>query len=219
MTCPRSQARAVLAALAMSVLAIGSVAGVAEARPPMAVTFHASNAGCVTGTSNRKLANVDLYGIVHGGHSRLVESDFHVTVHTDHSFRVCFGHAVKPGMALAAVSTGNHDVSWVIPTMKLRIDRVTDVVRGSVSTAEPSYTLAVRAFQCSVITLGGPCPRVVKRPVTADSTGHYLTDLSTAYDLRGSDLGVGDLPVDVRDRGREYVQARAVDTLHGREGR
>ena len=37
------------------------------------------------------------------------------------------------------------------------------------------------------ITIGGACPRVVKRSVTTDSTGHYRTDLTHAYDLRGGD--------------------------------
>ena len=194
---PRSQVRAALAALAISVLAIGSMTGVVEAKPPMAVTFHASSDSvCVTGVSNRKHISVDLYRIQFypDYEQHLLQSILHVTTHADHSFRACGNDAIKPGMAVfASNDDANESMSWFIPTMTMRIDRVTDVVRGShwagvpSYAVEPSYALTLRAYQCSVITQGSACPRMVKRTVTPDPTHHYRTDLSSTYDLKGSD--------------------------------
>ena len=180
----------------MCVLAVGSIAAIAEAKPPMAATFHASSdSTCVTGTSNRDHIAIELWQIIfapqYEQHLRDHVGDIHT--HADHSYRACLDHAIKPGMVLSAIDEDTFDqVDWLIPTMSMRIDRVTDVVRGSIwagvpsSDVEPSHVLTLRAYQC-VIRIGGPCPRVLKRSITTDPTNHYRTDVTSAYDLHGGD--------------------------------
>ena len=163
----------------------------------MAVTFHASSSvPCVSGISNRQHIHLELWRIrfVPDYEQHLITVTHNITTHADGSFHACFNQTVRPGMALDAVDNDhNAHVSWFIPTMSMRIARVTDVVHGTINAGVPSYdvdpgyTLTVRVHQCSVISIGGPCPRVVKRSVTPDSAGLYRTDLTDAYDLRGGD--------------------------------
>ena len=212
----------------MSVLATGSVAGGVQAKPPIAVTFHASSddtaspapptastsaSSCGGSRTTRSTSNTSSTRTRMSRPTRMTRTAHASTTRSSRAWP-------------SAPSTPAIDhVSWLIPTMKLRIDRVPDVVRGSIggglpsSVVEPDYALTVRVFQCSAIRLGQRVSaRLVKRSVTADSTGHFRDGSHPRLRPARRGPGLVDLPVDRRGLDGGHLQARAVDALHVRAG-
>lgn len=171
--------RSAVTAFGFSVLAAGATVAGAQAAADLDVTFQATYNSCVKGTSNSDLAALSLLD-----HDTLVDNALPFTVNSHHRFLACFLNGlVAPGLTLVAFRDDGQHVSFTIPDQSVRIDRVTDVVKGR---SRANRALTVRVYDCDVVA-GKACPRVVTRIVRTNAAGRYSTDLSTAFDLRGTD--------------------------------
>jgi hypothetical protein len=167
------------AAAAMAAIAVGSLATGAAAADPMSVTFQATYSGCVHGTSNRDLAALTLLD-----HDTVVDNALPFTVHGNGKFEACFPTGiVDSGLTLVAFDPTAHTDSFTIPPLSVRVDRVTDVVKGR---SRANHALTIRVYDCDFVA-GKVCPKVATRTVSTDSAGLYRTDLTHAFNIRGLD--------------------------------
>ena len=169
--------RSALAAIGLSMLAVGTMSMAASAATWM-VTFRASPGTCVSGISNRTL-DIEL----RDESDVLVDTVLGVVPNSQHHIHACFatGH-VAPGMTLVGISAVDIDqIRFTIPALSIQANRVTDVVKGI---ARHDSHVTIRAYHC---TPTAPCTRILTRTVASDHAGHYRTDTSSAADLRGLD--------------------------------
>lgn len=171
--------RAIAAAFGVAALTMGTLATGAQASSTFTVTFKASPGSCVAGTSNRIITRLGIWDA-----SGEIDHVDNVAPDIHDKFLGCFPTAtVRPGRTLHAFD-GTDVMQFQIPPLSLSIGRVTDIVKG-VSRAH--HALTIRANDCTLITSMKACPHKVTRTVTTDGGGHYRKDLTSAFDLRGSD--------------------------------
>ena len=170
--------RSAVAALGMAVVAAGSLATGAQAAALTAV-FHGTQSHCVDGVSNHTLTSLNLYD-----GPTLVEIASTLTRNgATGRFHGCFSTAfVDHDLTLIATSNFG-TVQYIVPNLTVSIDRVTDKVSGH---AHANHSVSVRAYDC-VVRVGYGCPHVATRSVRASAAGHYSADLTSAFDLRGTD--------------------------------
>jgi hypothetical protein len=160
-------------------VAIGSLAVGASAAAPLSVVFHATQSRCVGGVSNHTLTALSLYD---GDNALDIAVDITRNASTGR-FQACFPTGVVDhGLTLIA-SSNFGPVSYTVPDLTVRIDRVTDKVSGHSHT---HHSVTVRAYDC-VIQVGVSCPRVATRTTLVSASGHYSADMTSAFDLRGTD--------------------------------
>ena len=172
--------RAVVAALGLSMLAVGSLAGSVQAVQPLVLTFDASPGSCVSGHANHG-ATIRLYDPA----DSLVDTKV-ASLAMHHRFGVCFSAGtLDTGWRLEATDGSSPTVKFTIPALSVRVDRVSDVVKGS---APKDSHVTIRAYDCSQTTGTKECPHKATRTVSSDHHGHYRKDMTSAFDLRGYDV-------------------------------
>ena len=177
---PGDPRRALISAFGVGVLAAGSLATGAQAAS-LDVTFHLQPGACVEGVSNKTLTRVSLWD----GPNDIDHVDG-VVPDADGRFVLCFSAdaaIVESGYRIVATA-GTETVGWTVPPLSLLVDRVTDKLTGF---SNANHALTLRAYDCDTTRASGTCSRKVTRRVTTNSSGHYVTDLSTSFDLRGFD--------------------------------
>ncbi len=173
--------RAAFAALGMSMLALGAVGGGVQAADDLHVRYQASENSCVDGVSNFPLSALSLLD-----HDTLVDNALPFAVDgVTGRFQACFPTGLPAsGLRLVAFRDGDGQTDiFTIPALSAHIDRVTDVVKGL---SRANHDLTLRVYDCDLV-IGKVCPRVLTRTVRTNASGRYATDLSSRFDLRGTD--------------------------------
>jgi len=103
-----------------------------------------------------------------------------VTINPFDLYSACFGTAIKPGYRLTA-NGPQGSTSFVLPTLKLRLDRVTNVASGTAPDGAflYLYTYACTPYACSLDT---------QPTTTANGNGSWSVD--TGRDVDGYDSAI-----------------------------
>jgi hypothetical protein len=171
--------RAVATALALSMVSVGVMtAGAAAIPPTWTLTFDAERGSCIDGESNHAL-DLELYD----RHGNDIDGLSAVAPDLGGHFHACFATGMlTSGGSIHATNTSTLDIkSFTFPSLSVKDDRVTDVVKGT--TVADSH-VTIRLKHCPV-TAG--CGSVVARTVPTDHHGRYSKDLTSAFALRGGD--------------------------------
>jgi len=171
--------RAVATALALSMMAVGTMTGGAAAMPPPWVpTFAAERGSCIDGQSNHHV-NLELYD----RHGNDIDGLSDVVPDSSDHFHACFSTGIlTSGGSIHATNVDSLEIkSFTFPSLSVKDDRVTDVVKGT--TVADSH-VTIRLKHCPV-TAG--CGSVLARTVPTDHHGRYSKDLTSAFALRGGD--------------------------------
>ena len=171
--------RSAVAALGVAVVAAGSLVTGVQASSPLAAVFHGTQSHCVDGVSNHTLTALNLYD---GPNIVEIASTLHRSATTGR-FHACFATSFVDHDLTLIASSNFGPVQYTIPNLTVPIDRVTDRVSGR---SHANHSVSVRAYDC-VVQPGISCPRVATRTTRVSASGHYSTDLTSVFDLRGTD--------------------------------
>jgi len=165
-----------VAALVTALLAVTSLAAAADAAS-FSIVFRVDAETSVTGTASHD------FRIQHRGTGGAVVQQFDVDIAGNGQYEVCFDDDMSAGHQLRAFrKSGGPKVSFTIPMLTVRTDRVADKVKGS---APANKQVKVRLYDCSRLTF--MCVHKGTATVPVNKAGKYARDMTSIFDGRGFD--------------------------------